>query len=457
MTDDLAVSNVLGAIMVVALMLTFMIRVDTEFEPRWEEEAEAAHLEELLSQFADLKAQTDKQTDNRTLAPVINPLLLGPRPSTAMLADKPAIGALYFDSTGFNTTFTSPRLFLIEKNGKPLGALTELWTEAQTSSDILQISRLDSLRIRLTGQESDKLELKADAFVDIEVTDANGVYAGGYRAYVPPKDKLDIWARILTSTGEVLVDQELASDVKYKEHNRFWIDVLDASWPFRQVLDAAEGPVDLQLTWGFPDISDPAKWPEVEFATSYVTIADSGQDVFVGGSNSGITDFAQTKQGGRLEYAIEYRELPPVTIVLEHGALILAQPDGAGMVLKPAFSVSRSGAMTIVDIVAPTYHGDTGSHGGKSSATVTSRATGTSALLGTTAEFTWTIDTDYPQVWVDFLRARLDGADLAEGTEYLLDPGARSVEVTVIGTSTAESTHDVQVRLDQPRIVMDVD
>ncbi len=456
MIDEEGVTNVLGAILVVALAVTFMVKIETEYQPQWDQDRESAHLDALLSQFADLKAQGEKQTENRTLSPVSNPLRMGPAQPIGLFSKPQPEGMLRFESASQNTSFAAAEIRLIERDGLSLGTLNEQWHTAAFSNSLDEVSRLDSLRIRLTGQNAAKLELKADAFVNLDVTDANGDHAGSFRAYVPPKDKHDIWARITTATGEVLVNQELASDVRYKEHNQFWIDTLDPSWPFRQVLNAAARPFTLELTWGFPDISDPAKWPRVDYAASYVSRTEAGQDLFIGGGSSGAVNFVQAEEGGRLRYDIAYQHTPPVALVVEHGAVILAQPDGNSMVLEPILNARRSGAITVVDIVAPTYIGDSATHGGTAAMTVITRAIGTASLLGTTAQFTLTLDSAYPEVWAQFLRERLGGSGLEEGPEFSIATSAQTVQLTLFGTSSSSSTHDIQIRLDQPRLRVDL-
>ncbi len=447
MNHDDATSNVLGAILVVALAFTFMTQVQTDYEPRWEEDREAAHLEGVISQFSDLKAQSEKQAQNRTLSPVTNPVRLSPPERTGLFSAASEPGTVEFVSSTINTSAWAPELRLVHRNGKGLGLLNEQWQTSGGSSTVEEIERIDSLRIRLTGPTTEKLELKKQAFVQLDITDATGNSAGAFRAYVPEKEKHDIWVRVSTASGEVLVDQELAADVKYKEHNRFWIDALDPSWPFKQVLNAVEAPYQFELTYGFPELV-PNKWPTVEYSATYVTQAASGQEVFVGGgTGSIISNFLETHQGGRLMFKIPYQQHPEATLVLENGALIIVQKEGNSMLLSPHFIVERVDSMTLLQITQPVYKGSSDAVGGRNAASVVTQSVQVSELLGTGPRFTYNIDTDYPEVWTEFLNRQLTDAGLIFPQHFSVTNTPTGVQMRVEGSSASAGTHDVQVNL----------
>ncbi len=451
-------TTVLGAILVVALLFTFMANVETNYRPIWDEDKEAEHFKQVLNQFADLKAETEKQTENRTLAPVSNPLHLAPPTSKGILAGPGVRGELQFQSATINTTYFAPILTILEKNGKALGKLNEAWTLAGASSSVEDIERLDSLRIRITKQTGteDKFEFEKGMYVKLEVTDSDGNFAGWFRAYIPVKQKNDIWVEVTAASGEVLIDQEYASDVKYKEHYQFWIDTLDPSWPFEQVLNAASAPFSLELTydWNSPD---PKKQHDVEFSSAYMKRSDAGQDVFIGaGGGSTATNYNDQKSGGRLAYSIPYRHLPEVDIVLEHGALIVSQEQGNSMVLEPHVDVERSGTMTLVSMALPIYQGSTDNVGGRTSALAVTKTIRQETVLGTGPEFDLTIETQFPDIWANFLDRKLSDAGLTAPQEYNINKLADRVTISVKGSSNTPSVHDVQTRLQQTIINVDL-
>ncbi len=456
--NDEGTTTVLGAILVVALIFTFMANFETNYRPVMDEDLEAAHFKSVLNQFSDLKAETEKQTQNRTLAPVSNPLHLEPTTSKGILGGRGVTGELQFSSGTINTSYYAPTLTVLEKNGRPLGKLNEAWQSAGAVSAVEDVERLDSLRIRITKQtfSEDKFEFEKGMYVKLEVTDANGNFAGWFRAYIPEKQKNDIWVEVTAGSGEILIDQEYASDVKYKEHYQFWMDTLDPSWPFKQVLDAAAAPYSLELTYDW-NSGDQKKQHKVEFSTAYLKRSAEGQDVFVGGGGgSTLTNFRDEKAGGRLSYKIPYRHLPEVEIVLEHGALIASQEQGNSMVLEPHVEVEVSGTMTLVSLSLPIYQGGSDNVGGRTSALVVTKALRQETVLGTGPEFSFTIDTDYPDIWARFLDTKLSDAGLAAPQEYSITKQADSVTILVTGSSTSPSVHDVQTRLQQTIIRVDL-
>ncbi len=443
-------TNVLGAILVVALLFTFMANVETNYRPVWDEDKEATHFKSVLNQFADLKAETEKQSENRTNAPVSNPLRLTP-PSTMGLLGGPGVaGDLQFQSGTINTTLSAPRLTVIEKNGKSLGKLNEQWTPAGPSSNVDQIERLDSLRLRITKSPgADKFEFEKGMYVKLDVTDQSGNFAGWFRAYIPEKDKHDIWIEVVASSGEVLINQEYASDIKYKEHGTFWIDTLDPSWPFKEVLDATDAPYSLELTYDW-NSNEAKKIHNVQYSTAYIRQSSSGQPVFIGsGGGSTVNNYADQSSGGRLAYNIPYRHLPEVDIYLEHGAVILAQEQGNSMVLQPHFNVERSSTQTLVSLSFPVYHGSADNVGGRSSAQVVTTLQRQNLLLGTAPELTLTIDTQFPDIWAKFIDNELRENGLVAPQEYTIAKLPSYVEVHLKGSSSTPTVHDIQIRSHQ--------
>ncbi len=448
MMDDNAVSNVLGGVLITALFFTFLTTVEVDYRPVWDEEEEAKHLAEVIAQFADLKSEIEKQTENRTLSPVTNPLRLAPPPGTGLLGDKAKDGTLSIEPSTIKTTFDTPRLVVVEKDGKPLGVLNEDWTLAGTTSDVEQIDRLDSLRLRIVKADNGEatFQFEKGMFIRLDVTDANGIPAGVFKAYVPAKQKHDIWARVEAASGEVLIDQEIASDVKYKEHTTFWIDTLDPSLPFRQVLDAAEPPYDIELTYDWAS-NDDKKIHVVEYSTAYVTKSTQGQDVFVGsGGGSTFNNYQDEHTGARIKYNINYVHLPPTELIIEHGAVIVRQPDGISMVLEPHFQFERTGTMTLANINVPILQGLADTAGGRETVNVRTQATRQASTLGTAPEMSFRIDTEYPSLWDDFLQEKLQDAGLKTPDHYVMTVNPSHVILNIHGTSTDGNVEDVQSR-----------
>ncbi len=438
----------LGAVLLIAIGITFLATVQIEYKPRWDEDRESRHFDGVLTQFSDLKAETEKQAVNRSLAPVASPMNLVPPKGSGFFGETLATGSLAFRASTITTTSFAPTLTVIEKNGRTLGLLNEQWVSSGGSSVVEGIDRIDSLRLRFTGPNVDKLEFKKNAYAELEVTDADGNFAGSFRTYIPDKDKHDMWVKVVTATGEILIDQEYAPDLKYKEHNKFWVDALDPSWPFHQLLQATKAPYSFELTYDFPEL-DPNKWPAVEYSVAYIKQTQSGDEVYVGGGGSAsiITNYQNVRTGGRLSYNIEYQQYPTSEIVLENGALIVSQAEGASMVLEPHFQIERSGTETLLNIVSPIYKGSSDDLGGRKSASIVTAGRTSDQIFGLTPEFRYTIETDYPDIWVDFLDNQFKGAGMTSPDQYIIVKLPGAVQVNVYGTSNSATVNDVQIRI----------
>ncbi len=449
MNDD-ATTNVLGAVLVFALLFTFLANVEINYRPVWDEQEEGVHVREVMSQFADLKAQLEQQTNNRTRAPVSNPLQLGPPDGTGLIQRPQPQGELEFKAQSQSAVFSSPEMIIVEKNGKSLGLLNEQWTLAGASSVLDDVDRLDSLRIRITkNPANDKFEFEKGMYVKLEVTDANGEFAGWFKAHIPPKDKHDIWAEVVTATGEVLINQEIASDVKYKEHSTFWIDTLDPSLPFLDVLNAVEKPMHMELTYDW-NTGDSKKQHTVEYSSAYVTLTEQGQQVFFGGQQgSKVSNYADSQTCGALHFVMGYQQMPQVKIIIEHGALIVEQAEGAAMVLEPQVLMEQVGTQTLVSLAFPIMKGDSDNVGGRSSTNVVVRSTQEKQLLGTTPQFSYDLTTEHPAVWMDFLSRTATEAGMVSPHDFAVVQTADGVRLHIYGSSASTSVHDVQVDLRQ--------
>ncbi len=447
MRDDAAVSNVIGTIMVLGLAVITLVTVQNTYVPVWEQSEESAQMDTVFSHFAALKADTDRQLFNQTGNAISTPMDLGKQDSGRFLKTSGTTGTLEFKPELRYLNVSAPAINLVRQDGRKLGLLSEDWQTSGGNTTESNIGEIQSLRIRMTAAPGEKLDFKEESVVKISITDKDGDFAGSYQAYVPKKDKHDIWALVTTGTGVVLFDQEIMPDTKFKETSTVWLNVLDPSLPMSQVLDAVEAPFSFALTYDFPNL-DPAKWPSVEYAVSYTEVSEDGDVLFKGGAGTQtISNFARSYSGGRLVFEANNQRLPQQTYVFEHGAVILAQPQGSTIVIEPHVFAKNIGSVTLLDMALPSLTGqpETISRGGTT--TVEVRGGRATTFVGTAVEFTTIIDTEYPDAWQAFFDDAMRRAGLRAPAEYQVTVNGNEVELTVIGLSADANAHDLQVSM----------
>lgn len=75
--SDEAVVGIVVTVLLIGLALSVVVMINTAFVPQWLEEAEAAHMEEVSSQFAQLKYATDLQATLRQRTAISSSIRLG--------------------------------------------------------------------------------------------------------------------------------------------------------------------------------------------------------------------------------------------------------------------------------------------------------------------------------------------------------------------------------------------
>ncbi|MFO7678347.1 MAG: hypothetical protein R6V50_08215 [Thermoplasmatota archaeon] len=75
--SDEAVVGIVVTVLLIGLALSVVIMINTAFVPQWLEEAEAAHMEEVSSQFSQLKYATDLQATLRQRTAISSSIRLG--------------------------------------------------------------------------------------------------------------------------------------------------------------------------------------------------------------------------------------------------------------------------------------------------------------------------------------------------------------------------------------------
>lgn len=445
--EEPAVSSVLGAILLFGLLVVTLVIVQVKFVPVWDEDREARHMQVVSNQMAALLSDLGRVAANESSASLTDPLTLAADPGGFRFFRAPAgssgSGAAFAPSsasTGLNVSASNLRL--LQRNGDDLFGLGESWLSIPaTSTTVQNILRVDHLRIRVDMIPGDYDD--GDS-ATLTITDASGAFAGKavviFREF-PSENALEtkVYNRL---------NQEISSDVEaffqQTSVDYFYINLMDPSLLFRTVLGATQNPFHLSL------IRDGLG---ADYALAATTVGGVS-----GGGGLLVPSYGLDAPSGTLSLTARNNRFPSQTFVVEHGALIVTQPEGSVMRVPPAFQVAATSQSATLAWTVPGLVGDVASISGGNSASVIATPTGErNDILGVAAAVSVRIPTAYPAIWQQFLEDRMRGAGLSSlAGQYTLTPGATNVTLTLNGPSSASGVEDVVLSLQQSTIRLDV-
>lgn len=423
--DETAVSNVLGAILVFGLFVVTLVSIQTEFAPVWQKQRESDLMQDVLRQMGTLKSGLDRQVGNQTNVPVSHTLPLQGTQGFAILQEDSLPGTLAFlpSAPGTGVTLTSPQLTMLSADGLNLYGLAEQWTTI-TGGTIAGVTRIAHLRLRLVDPACvSNNNCNDPAIAALTMTDANGKCAGRIVIVdsVAGSDRTveaQIYGPRSPPAGTCPDTPLTIQDTDAKKQTNppyYYLDAFDPEFQFRAVLAAATYPVSITMT------------TSGGIAADYTIVYDSVS----GGSSQGgagpvIPNYSSLTPSGSLTLQKMNQRYPSQTYTLEHGAIIIDQADGCGMVVPPSFSVSTSSTQTRVGWSIPGMTGSPNRMTGADAATVISFPGARRIVEALAPQLTFTLRTDHPYQWATFWDQELKQAGLTGNTAIAgtsCDPG----------------------------------
>lgn len=437
---DEGVSSVLGAILVFGLLVVTLAVVQARFVPVWTEDREARHMETVADQFAAFASDLHRMAANQSQAGVSDPLTM--RAPEGFRLFRPAgtlPGSVAFtpSAPGAGFALRADPLRLQSRNGLDFFGLGEQWTAFPAATTVQDVVRVDHLRVRvdmIPGNYSD------GASATLTLTNATGAFAG--RAVVTFRDfpseqalettVYDASGRAISSDVEAFFQQ---TSVDY-----FYVDLLDPSLLFRSVLASAAAPFDVALSRSGLDA-------DYTLAAMTVSGPTAGQGGFV------VDDYAFEAPSGRLALDARNERFPRQSYVVENGAVLVVQDDGAAMRVPPPVRVAASSTQVLLSWTMPGLAGDSAAVSGSSSVSLVAAPTEERTdLVGVARQVTLRIPTAYPAVWQAWLDDTLRAAGLSPtGGQYTLQPASGSLTLVLSGPRS-DAAEDVVVELQQAAV-----
>jgi hypothetical protein len=432
--EEEGVSVVVGAILMVGILVATLITVRLNYVPIWEQSREAEHALAVITQLASLRSQLDMHLDNSSGFPFAQTITMGGTASSSF-SPPDAPDSLAFRPGVRSFNISSNKMLIFSTNGTDVSGLNQTWVGIPTATQVDGVLSVQALSLRVDLLDKTKENKK----VTITITDGNGNSAGSFEFFVSRTNPdLVAISRTKDSTGATVTESPQAfhnSDV----FAPYYVDVLDPKLKFHNLLAGAKKPLSLSLR------HDPGM--PASYAIAFTKQAADGSPVPSGTGGQVEAPFFRTYTSGSIVYTSNTNFYVPQEFTIANGAMVLKQPDGAVFRVDPAFSAARSGSFTVISLAIPSLSGNEALlSGGAKSATVYTRAVSQTTITAQAPRLFFTITTDYPTLWGDFIRAQLEGAGLGSlGSQPQFSittvagtPG--SVTVNIFGTDSAPSS-----------------
>lgn len=463
-TSDAGVSSVVGAILVAGLLVITLITIRTSFVPVWEEEAERGLMDQVTSQLGQLKGDMDRHVGNRSATAVTTTVSMG-REAAGFFRVEGTPNQLEFEPGDKPVRFFADRIRFLSIDGSRTSSIDEDWRDY--SGLVLEnVSRTADLGLRM---DSVSAADHGDS-VTVQITDAAGDPAGSLQIRVERFDMCPGGGsavhgyRVLVTTrtagGSVLYDQPIlvmpgqpgdcaGSGSDAPAIADFRVDALAPSYRFKDLLGAAAGPY--ALTFTHSDLPGDAA------ATYVVEDQPGGMRILVGGGGPVETGFARTYAGGTLTYRAFNTYFVNQEYVLENGALVIDQTDGAFLRSAPKLDAARIADRGAVRLSVPSLVGDRATTAGEGTVSVATGARAHSSFVAEVPDFSFNVTTRFPALWSQLWFDELEESNLDEGLgEFTITTGANWANLTVSGPTTDPASTELDVTVTLRRAAVDV-
>jgi len=420
--EDDGVSVVVGAILIGAILVTLMLTIRLQFVPQWEKSSESSQMQTLQTQFISVKSDIDEHTQNLSHAALSQPINLGSEHvSIFSSAGNPRTLTFAPGSQAF--ALSTPKIRIISGSSTLPVGLPEVWSDI-VGSQVNNLNVVSSLRLRV--HELDKSH--AGEWVRIKIVDTTSQPIGTLK-FLISVDSPDLVLTIQTfdtddATGN-LISQTSSVVHQSTAVQDYYVNALDPNYLFNQLLSVAPIPFTLLLE---------TNTLVADFALTALQGTGSGA-VIIGASGFFAEPYNRNVATGYLELEARNRYFVPQSFILEHGAIILEQDDGAVFKVKPTMTASlTSGNITVVALTAPGLLGDSVTSSGATTATVKTTGIDRSFVSGDTPQLNLTIQTRFPELWADYWSDTLAATGLSQAAgEFNVTQNADSVDVLVLG------------------------
>lgn len=472
---DAGVSVIVGAILLTGIVLGAIVTVRLTFVPVWEEDTESQHMDEVAKKMAELTSDINRRVDNTSTTPLSVSIPMVATGGNNPFSTSRASGTLEFNPGTSPLEIDSPSILLQSRNGTDLAGVNETWDQVGSGNNIENATEILNLRINVTGPAcqgtTDNCFDQMDN-VKATIIDKDGNFAGDLTVYMdnPPGSStgfLGVRVRAPTTPPTVVFNNSVLSFQQTDWNPPYWVNTLNDDYRFDRLLDAAKAPYRVELT---------ENGLEGTFSATYLQSVSGGGGAgtkIVGGGGIESEAYKRDFTSGTLAFESANNEYVNQRYVIENGALVLNQSDGAVFKVEPPIDMIRTGQTAIVNLGLPTLQGESSSLAGSRSGRVQVATSSSEEITGALGDLNLTFHTAYPDLWERHLQDQLDDAGFPEPAagacpptsdpsddrcEYELTSNNRRVKLVLHGptdfeaTPTDPSVRDISMRFNAGRI-----
>lgn len=442
---DEGVSVVIGAMLLLAILVAAMIAFRMAYVPAAGEHAEVDHARDVSRAADSLTSQVREGARDADGKRASTPVPLGAS-YPFLVPGPPRSGAVAFEPGETTMELDAPRLTVHTRNGSAVGGgggSSGSWKEVSGTETITDIHQVHALRINVTDPDPAHNET-----VSVEIQDRDGEYAGEFRLVIkrdPPDINLIAETRAPPQPATLVFQNHLLSLHQQNWEGPYWVDVMTPLFGFSTLLEQAKAP--LTLTFAETGL-------EATFVISYTEKKD-GLLRTVGGGVT-IEPYNRAWSSGSITIDSPAAFFVHQERILEHGALILAQQDGATFQTEPPIGFRSASEFSKASLLLPAVQGSSFSVAGNERVEVKTTGETHQRLSAGAPELTVTLGTEFPGLWVTYLEEELATAGLSPPGDYELSANSTHVSLTLTGPSTDPNENDVSVTLTQANLQAEV-
>lgn len=430
MTEDRAVSTVVGTIIMIGLLVAALATYQLNVVPGQTEEAEARQMQTVGRGMSELTTDLLSVSRSASHAPLSSTVSLS-REGTVLGAEERSTGSLSFEPASHVARLTTPNLQIVTRAGEPALATGDAaWHPIDDGDRIDDVATLLGFHVRI----DDPSPADGDR-VGIVGGDVEGLYAGelGVKANVTDTDlALIVETQEPPSPGTTVFEDHVLSLPLDHWDGDHHVDVTSDLYGFASLVGGASKPASLTFQDEGLDASYRVVY-ERQVASDVTTIVGDG---------SVVEDANRTYTTGALLYEAQNSYYPQQSLRIEHGALVRSQVDGAAFAIDPPLEADAGGGMVSLGLSVPSLRGPSNTVSGAPIATVRTVAEDHQRFGATAGEVNLTFGTDHPGLWGDFLERELTEAGLTStGCPPASSDSACQFEITTSSGSARLEVH----------------
>ncbi|HEV8359540.1 MAG TPA: hypothetical protein VGR28_03690 [Candidatus Thermoplasmatota archaeon] len=445
--SDEGLAAIVGVVLMAGIALIVLATVRLYWMPAWERDAEAAHMAQVGEQMSAVRLDLDRLAADENRAPVAVPVSLSDnddsmlaQTNSASLSFEPGINAMRFNAT---------EIRLLEQNGTDLTGINENWNNITAPTNISLVGEVISFRLKIdsVGPHTPGSQRDVPWSVVVSIYNANGTYAGDFN-FTTIHDcapacgpEFSMYVKVRDASNETLYNQAEALHLT-GSFSPYWVNLLNTDFRFDRVIAATDQPMRIFVE---------ERGLNASYAITYTQDTAEGT-VIVGGGGLTQTPFVESHTGGRLRLLAENTHYLRQQWIVENGAVILDQGDGAVFKVAPHFDVGIVANKTYVIMSMPTLTGASGSLAGKGTMSMYLTQKAHASFHAEMPAFTLNVTTSYPSLWRAFWEKTLNDAGLTAGAGNLtLASGANWTRMVLYGVTAApgSSVYDLDVTFAQ--------